>query len=217
MKKILMKKLKKYISRIKKGIITPFLIQHFNYGDYVKINLCSGNTKIPGYCGIDLDENADLIIDLARKKLPFRDHSLNVVICISGINYFSYQRGYEIIKETARVLKPGGVARFATQDMKLLARYYVDENLDFFNQKKVDGDDRFKGQTLGDKFVAWFYGFPTAGGNCKYFYDYGSLEYLFKQAGYSEIERKAYTDSRLQDISLIDNRPDQMFFLEAVK
>ena len=40
---------------------------------------------------------------------------------------------------------------------------------------------------------------------------------LFKMAGFSVVEKRAFQESRLEDIEMIDNRPDQMFFLEAVK
>ena len=52
---------------------------------------------------------------------------------------------------------------------------------------------------------------------CRYFYDYDSLAYLFKEAGFPIVEQKQFRESRLKDIELIDNRPDQMLFLEAVK
>ena len=71
---------------------------------------------------------------------------------------------------------------------------------------------------MGDKFNAWFYGYKTHGGkHCKYFYDFDSLYVLFKKAGFTVIEKKEYLESIITNIALIDNRPEQMFFLEAVK
>jgi len=40
---------------------------------------------------------------------------------------------------------------------------------------------------------------------------------LFKEAGFNNVERKAYVDRQLKYIELIDNRPEQMFYLEAIK
>ena len=74
-----------------------------------------------------------------------------------------------------------------------------------------------KARPWADKFAAWFYGYETAGGGCKYFYDYDSLAYLFRSAGFAVVEKRGYLDSRLPDVPAIDNRPDQMFFLEATK
>jgi predicted SAM-dependent methyltransferase len=182
-----------------------------------KVNLCSGNQKIPGYISIDFNFSADITLNLSRGKLPFKQDSLEIVTCISAINYFSRERGQEIVKEVFRVLKLGGVARFASQDLELIARRYIEKDTDFFFQKLPDGKDRFDGKTMGDKFNSWFYGYETSGGSSKYFYDYETLEDLFISAGFSIIQKRDYMDSRIDEIGLIDNRKNQMFFLEAVK
>lgn len=182
-----------------------------------KVNLCCGNQKIPGYYGVDFVRGADLSLDLSKNDLPFRDGSLDAVICISAINYFTRARAQEIVSEVYRVLKPGGIARFGVQDMEAIARRYVEKDTEFFFQKLPDGRERFEGPTLGDKFAAWFYGYAIKGVPCRYFYDYESLAHLFKKAGFTIVENKAFQESRLNNIEQIDNRPEQMFFLEAVK
>jgi len=182
-----------------------------------KTNLCSGSQRIPGYFSVDFNRGADLRLDLARNDLPFTTGSLVAVVCMSAINYFTRARAQEIVHEVHRVLKPGGIARFGVQDMEAIARRYVSKDRDFFFQKLSDGRDRFEGPTLGDKFAAWFYGYAIKDVPCRYFYDYDSLAYLFTTAGFSCVERKNYQESSLESIQLIDNRPDQMFYLEAIK
>ncbi len=183
-----------------------------------KINLCSGSRKLKGYCNIDVSPGADLVIDLEKKLLPFPDDSLDVVVCISAINYFTRERGQEIINDVFRVLRRGGIARFATQDLRLIAKKYLERDAKFFFQKLACGRERFEGTTMADKFNAWFYGYRTsAGKHCKYFYDYETLALLFRNAGFRVVEEKKYHESRIPKIKDIDNRPEQMFFLEAVK
>jgi len=124
-----------------------------------KVNLCCGTQSIPGYLGVDFGGPVDLKLDLRVDNLPFADNSLQVLVCISAINYFTRHRGQEIIREVHRVLRPGGVVRFGVQDMEWIARRYVERDIAFFFQKLPDGQDRFEGPTLGDKFAAWFYGY----------------------------------------------------------
>ena len=195
----------------------PQRVRMAGVSDVTKLNLGCGTQKVPGYCGIDMHPAADLVLDLSRHDLPFGDDSIEAVVCMSAINYFTRPRAQELIREVHRVLQPGGVARFGVQDMKKLARCYVEGDTTFLFQKKADGSDRFEGETIGDKFVAWFYGYTTLGGACKYFYDYESLAHIFKQVGFATVERKGFLESRLADVRLMDNRPEQMFFLEAVK
>jgi len=181
------------------------------------VNLCGGPVRIPGYCNIDLDPSSDLMLDVSRDPLPFPDASVRVVICISAINYFSLERAQVLVDETHRVLEAGGIARFGVQDMKALARRYVEGDREFFFQRLANGRERFPGDTLGDKFASWFYGHESYGGPCRYMFDYESLAKLFEKSGFSIIEPRGFRDSRLEGIDLIDNREDQMFFLEALK
>jgi SAM-dependent methyltransferase len=211
------KRIQNIVDRFNRKYYQPFRLRKGKNQSFSKINLCCGPTIINNYYNIDIASDGELIIDLSRSALPFRDESMDVVVCISAINYFEYHRAGEIIRETHRVLKKKGIARFGVQDMKSLAMKYVENDTNFFSQKLPDGRDRFQGPTIGDKFAAWFYGYKTAGGPSRYFYDFDSLAVHFYNAGFTTIERRAYRDSRLTDVEDIDNRPDQMFFLEAVK
>lgn len=183
-----------------------------------KINLCGGSLIIEKYYNVDIGPWSDLILDLGKKPIPFKDNSAEIVLCISAINYFTRKKGAEIIKDVYRVLKSGGIARFAVQDLLEISKKYVNRDENFFFQKLPNGAERFKGVTMADKINSWFYGYKTIGGKtCKYFYDFETLALLFKEAGFSKIERKKYRESLIPEIDKIDNRPDQMFFLEAIK
>jgi len=181
------------------------------------LNLCCGSQRVAGYFGIDLVGESDLRLDLATIDLPFAASSLDTVVCMSAINYFTRTRAQELVHEIHRVLRPGGVCRMGVQDLKSIAERYVRGDREFFFQKLADGRDRFEGPTMGDKFAAWFYGYSVGAHRCKYFYDFDALAHLFREAGFQAIERKAYRESRIPEVDRLDNRPDQMFFLEAVK
>jgi len=209
--------MKKIIKNILNILMERWSILRFDPKSINKINLCCGSQIIPGYFGIDINGKVDLKLNLEKRNLPFKDSVLDVVTCTSAINYFTRSRGQEIINEVYRTLKIDGVARFSVQDLESIARRYVEKDYAFFFQKLPDGRERFEGPTLGDKFAAWFYGYASNGVPCRYFYDYDSLANLFKTAGFSVVEKKEYLHSRLDNIDLIDNRPDQMFFLEAIK
>jgi len=182
-----------------------------------KVNLCCGNQKVASYAGVDFDLKADIVINLNWGTLPFASNSIKVVTCISGINYFTRKRGEELIKEVHRILEKGGIARFASQDLELIAHLYVTKDTEFFFQKGFDGADRFEGKTRADKINKWFYGYETFAGSCRYFYDYETLEDVFKCAGFKNVKQKKFLDSCISEVCSLDNRPDQMFFLEAIK
>lgn len=185
--------------------------------DIFRVNLCCGNTYLNGWFGIDYNRGCDLRLDLSRNNLPFDDSTCDAIVCMSAINYFTYERAYEIICDCKRVLKKNGIARFGVQDLELIALHYVNRNKSFFFEKLPDGKDRYPGQTIGDKFASWFYSYSAGNSHCKYIYDYESLSNLFWKAGFSVVERKKFQESKLADVNFLDNRPEQMFFLEAIK
>ena len=197
--------------------VRPRAVRRRGSAAWRAVNLGSGQARVEGFCAIDVAGPVDLLVNLSRHGIPFPDASLEAVVCMSAINYFTRSRAVELIAETHRVLRPGGVARFGSQDMKSLARRYVENDEAFFFQTLENGRERFPGPTIGDKFVAWFYGHATAGGPSRYFYDYEALAYLFVETGFSVVERREFRDSRLAEARLLDNRPEQMFYLEAVK
>lgn len=202
-----------------KSFIKFYLIKFdLNSDKITQVNLCSGSILFNDYCNIDIYWGADLLIDLEKKLLPFRTNSINTLVCISAINYFTKKRGEKIIQEVFRILKPGGVVRFSSQDLELIASKYVNKDRNFFFQKLSNGQERFIGETMCDKLNSWFYGYAVAKNKgCKYFYDFETLSDIFEKAGFSKVENKEYLDSLIEDVEKIDNRQDQMFFLEAVK
>ncbi|HBW46404.1 TPA: hypothetical protein DEF17_00530 [bacterium] len=183
-----------------------------------KVNLMSGGISIDGYWSVDILPSSDVVIDLEKELLPFSDNSMEIVVCISAINYFTRLRAEEIIKDVHRILVSGGIARFGTQDMRIIAKYYLGNDRNFFFQKLENGKERFHGKTMCDKINSWFYGYETYGGKSgKYMYDFETLKDIFKTAGFKIIEERKFRDSRIKEINEIDNRPEQMFFLEAIK
>ncbi|KPA17014.1 radical SAM protein, partial [Candidatus Magnetomorum sp. HK-1] len=205
------------LSHSKQKLSENVHMQKSKNANNLKINLCSGSRKLFGYINIDLQPGSDIIIDLEHKLLPFPDNSASVIVCISAINYFSKQRALEIIRDVYRVLMPGGITRFATQDLRILVEKYLQNDSDFFFQKLSDGKERFPGISFGDKLNNFFCGFQANNKTCKFVYDYETLSSLFKEANFCSIKQKKYHESDIPEVAKIDNRPEQMFFLEAHK
>lgn len=214
-----MTRLESFFRNVRRGLALWFFIRLTGWqGAKTNLNVCSGANLLSGYWNVDLDPKADLIIDLERFLLPFKNNSMDAVVCISAINYFTYDRAQKIVNDVHRVLKSGGIVRFGVQDLKILTEKYIARDEVFFFEKLPNGQDRFPGETLADKFNQWFLGFASYGGKIsRYVYDFESLAFLFKVAGFRQIEQKKYRESALAGVEKIDNRPEQMFFLEAIK
>lgn len=183
----------------------------------LKINLCSGNVNLENYVNVDISPAADVRVDLSKMLLPFPAESADTVICISAINYFTFARGKEILTDVYRVMKPGGILRIAVQDLQLFAKHYLDRDQNFYFQKNPNGSDRFAGNTFAEKFSGFFNGYSSNGFGCQAFYDVETLSKYLDEIGFKNINKKACGESAIHGTEKFDNRPDQMFFLEANK
>jgi len=178
----------------------------------VLINLCSGNVLLDDYINIDIDNSCDLKVNLNKQLLPLNDNCTDVLVCMSAINFFDYERASIIIDDIFRILKPEGIVRIGVQDLRLISRKYLDNDYDFFFQINKDYKQRFPGKKVADKVNYFFNSYGH-----KYMWDFESLEYLFKKSGFENIENKDYLESKIDKIEKIDNRPEMFFYLEAKK
>lgn len=224
-KPYLLQKLKKLqffhssIFRNLRGLLLPVSVRQKLAKEEVFINLCSGEVILDEYINIDLDTRADLKLDLERNLIPFKENSVDRVVIMSAINYFTYDRASIIIDDIYRILKPGGIIRVGVQDLELISKKYLDKDYKFFFQTNKNFMQRFHGETLGDKINYFFYrgGSGIRNKHHKYMWDFNSLKFLFHKSGFEKIENKNYLESSIPNIDKIDNRAEMFFYLEASK
>ena len=164
----------------------------------LKVNL--GGIELKGFTNIDISSKADMQVDLEQERIPIEDSVVDVLISMNFIGYLSKERAQFIIDDVYRILKPGGVCRFGTQDLMLICDKYLQGHPDF----------------QCDRINEWFNGYTANGKNCKYVYDIGTLQELFKKALFISAMGFRYQES-ISDLGIYDNRPEQQFFIEAFK
>ena len=130
-----------------------------------------------------------------------------------ALNYFTYEQAKFVVSEIYRALRKGGIVRVSFPDLRIFGKAYVENDIDFLFQKLPTGEDRFVGRTIGDKFIslAYFYN------GVKYFFDFESAAEIFRDAGFKQINKCRYRESKIPEIDEIDNRPELSCYLEAVK
>jgi len=163
-----------------------------------KINLCSGPRKLEGYLNIDVAPGADLVLDLERQLLPVADHSVDVLVCMSAINYFSHDRAREIIRDVFRVLKPGGIARFGSQDLRVLGHPLCKPEPGVLLREAPRRARPLSRQHLRRQAQRVFLRLLLRRQTLPVRVRLESLRELFLQAGFSLVEERRYRESRLR-------------------
>ncbi len=133
-----------------------------------------------------------------RQGLPFKDNSVDYIFCSHFLDSLTASDGERLIREARRVLVPGGVIRVSVSDF--------DRTIDLYRS--------------GARQQALARLFPSSQSelgrrNCTY--DEAMLTAALSAAGLSKIGKCEYRNGAVPDLQILDNRPEESLFLEAVK
>lgn len=132
--------------------------------------------------------------------IPLRDGSADFVYSSHFLEHMSRTDATHLLRESFRVLKPGGVVRVVVPDLAYAVSLYASGRKEemltqyFF----VEDDDSYYARH-------------------KYMYDCASLTAQLAEIGFKEIEQQRYQTGKTPDLSVLDNRPEDSLYLEAVR
>jgi len=154
------------------------------------------------------------------KRIPAESASVEFLYCSHMIEHLSRWQALAFVSECHRVLRPGGWLRFATPDLGLMIRDYLDGTSPFV-------DD---GSTASDAFCAEYGAYADApgnqgrrmlrklagGDNHQWLYDGEGLESLLHEGGFEIVERRQFREGSLPELEQIEER-ERGLFVEARK
>lgn len=125
--------------------------------------------------------------------LPLEGHSCDAVYCSHVLEHLSLQECRGALRETYRILRPGGIFRGVLPDLEIYVQDYVcngsaDAALEFMRKTLLGIIERPRGAiALGEQMM----------GNSKHLWmwDYKSLAAELHDAGFINIRRAIYGDS----------------------
>jgi predicted SAM-dependent methyltransferase len=152
-----------------------------------KLNCGCGPVVKAGWINIDVGKNADLQLDL-REKLPFPDNSVSYIYSEHFFEHLGYPDDAGMfLKESLRVLVPGGQFRVGVPDTEWPLVAYVQDDENYFRFVK----ETWHPEYCDTKMHHINYHFRQ-GLEHKYAYDYETLANILRQAGFSKIEKSEF-------------------------
>lgn len=126
----------------------------------MKINVGCGRKALPGYVNVDIDPNSAAGVLAPADKLPFEDASLDEVLAIHLVEHFYSWEVPVLIKEWARVLRPGGLLVVELPNVLLAARNLVEglkvgKHPDQGSMWAIYGDDTLENPLMMHKSGWW--------------------------------------------------------------
>jgi len=194
---ILRWKLNHYLSlQNRQKVITSYLSKN----KVAKLQLGCGPFKLKGWLNTELFGSKDLVSLNLLKKFPIRSNSFDFVYSEHTIEHFSFDKAEHIMKESYRVLKKGGVVRVATPNLLFLFCLY---NKDQINKDYLDWTTKeFNLEAKMPSFA--INNFVRSWGH-EFIYDYQSLSYLLKKAGFKNIKRYSPGDSEYNELKNVEH------------
>lgn len=199
----------------------------------VKVNIGCALEVVPGWINIDYSLNAlfarwptpflRLLYRLTRSRqhfnfdeyrrllkehefvhhnlsygLPLPDETVDYVFASHFFESLNAARAEHLVRDIYRAMKPGGVLRITGPDLDYIVSLYA------------------AGDT--ERFLRYFY-LPHSNVFVmrKRLYNFELMKEMLEQAGFTNVERMSYRQGQVPDIDVLDNRPEESLYVEAVK
>lgn len=133
--------------------------------------------------------------------IPASDNSLEVVYHSHMLEHLTNIEGIDFLRECNRVLQPGAIMRLLVPDLESFSKKYVEGDDFFFDayRKEALDNDRNLYPTRGAIFMGMLHNHGHKMG-----YDFETLQYVLKQAGFTNVKKTMFQESQLNDIQEIE-------------
>jgi SAM-dependent methyltransferase len=132
------------------------------------------------------------------KRFSYRDGTFDAVFSSHLLEHLYRDQAEACVGEIFRILKRGGICRIVVPDLDKIVADYNPEHPELCLKRIFECDRRSK------NVHHWHYSAK-------------SLSNLLKGRGFSDVCQCAYRQGRCPDLKLLDNRPDESLFVEAIK
>ncbi len=133
------------------------------------------------------------------QRFPFDSNSVSAVYSTHMLEHLPLDIATNCVRESLRVLKPGGIFRVGVPDLDIAIETYDPSDPDPFVLKVFEAQ-----QSWQKDRHSWMY-------------NEVSLAAFLRAAGFSEPRRRGFQEGDCPDLELLDNRPNETLFMEAIK
>jgi predicted SAM-dependent methyltransferase len=154
------------------------------------LNIGSSSEHVEGWINADLSRDPDgrcLRMD-ATEPWPFEDGAAEAVNSEHMIEHLERDAATLFVREAFRVLRPGGVIRTSTPDLRAICDAYAAANPEVLTAHRAQGYNARNHADLLNNY-AQLHGH-------RHLYDFETLVLVLAAAGFEQIERAEFGESR---------------------
>jgi predicted SAM-dependent methyltransferase len=164
----------------------------------LRLNIGSSGEYIEGWINADLGRDPEgrcLRMD-ATQPWPFGDASAEAINSEHMIEHLERADAPVFFAEAFRVLRPGGVLRTSTPDLRGIVEAYLAADPATLAAHRAHGYEARNHADLLNNYLQMH--------GHRHVYDFGTLELLLREAGFEQIERAEFGESRHPVVRGID-------------
>jgi SAM-dependent methyltransferase len=187
-------------------IRTSFRIRRYLRQHSVRLlNVGCGPYPRPGWINGDINPRCQYYVDASR-PLPLPSESIDFIFSEHFVEHLTLPDFTNFLRESWRVLRPGGVIRIGTPDLGLLARTYLQTGTDVPRLADVITRHRSRFYAAADASLPltgayWLNDKLRLWGEHQFIYDFETLDLLLRQAGFNDVTGCGYGESGHKELS----------------
>ena len=180
----------------------------------LRLHFGCGQHLLDGWLNFDLEPPAGAFLLDARQPLPFPSACSRFIFHEHFLEHLRFDEGLAFLTECARVLRPGGIMRMSTPDLRRIIATYLDVNPDVRLHAALE---RHKGMLEATHPVtpAVFFNDKMRGWGHRFIYDEEILRRRLHQAGFSSVVRRPFGHSEIPALRGLETHADVQWMRSA--
>jgi predicted SAM-dependent methyltransferase len=151
------------------------------------LDIGSSSLHRPGWIGCDIDPDEESVYLDASKTWPLPAGCARAIRAEHMIEHLTWDEAKTCVQEMFRVLVPGGCCRICTPDLEGIARAYLDREPWLIEAHRRGYAAPTWAHMPNNYFRCWGH---------RFVFDFDSLRHILEAAGFTEIERTRFNQSR---------------------
>jgi predicted SAM-dependent methyltransferase len=156
----------------------------------------------------------------STEPYPVADGAFEWAYSEHFIEHLTLDEGIAWLTEVARILRPDGLVRVSTPDLRRYMNAYVDPSDPFYeeNRKVMAGLRRFKAEEIPDR-RGWMVNNIFYNWEHRWIYDFGELEHALVTAGFdpASVAEHSFAEGAVPEVAELDSagRAFESIYVEA--